>query len=187
HPLGHGGTVVELSGDPRCTTSGVLVVHHPNPGLQLLVSGLFGRPGVGGVVPGVERRTGDLYDLAQPLHLEGVTVVGNELEAAHQFVSPAKYFAANRKISRSVDNRDLSARSSRFSARSRASSCSGVSTPGAGSVAEARLRCLIATPAALHHAVRVASWMPSSAAIWVIVAPSVSRYSATASRLNSSG
>jgi hypothetical protein len=31
---------------------------------------------------------------AAALHLEGVSVVGDELEAAHQFVSPAKYLAA---------------------------------------------------------------------------------------------
>jgi hypothetical protein len=36
----------------------------------------------------------DLHDLTEPLHLEGVSVVGDELEAAHQFVSPAKYLAA---------------------------------------------------------------------------------------------
>jgi hypothetical protein len=34
--------------------------------------------------------------------IEGVPVVGNELEAAHQFVSPAKYLAADRRMSRSV-------------------------------------------------------------------------------------
>ncbi|OKH79084.1 hypothetical protein EB73_36415 [Mycobacterium sp. SWH-M3] len=74
-----------------------------------------------------------------------------------------------------------------FSARSRASSCSGVSAPATGSPAELGLRCRIGTPAALHQAESVTPLMPSSSAIWVIVAPSVSRYSATASRLNSSG
>jgi hypothetical protein len=34
--------------------------------------------------------------------LEGVLVVGDELEAVHQRVSPAKYLAARRRISRSV-------------------------------------------------------------------------------------
>ena len=52
-------------------------------------------------------------------------VVGDELEAAHQFVSPAKYFAADRRMSRSVDNRACVARNAVFSARSRASSCVG--------------------------------------------------------------
>ena len=59
-------------------------------------------------------------------------MVGDELEAAHQFVSPAKYLAADRRISRSVASLAFSARSALFSARSRASSCSGVSTPGTG-------------------------------------------------------
>ncbi len=56
---GHGGTVVELSGDPRCTTRGVLVVHHPNPGSPVRLCGeifrrrpqnvtLSGQPGLVG-------------------------------------------------------------------------------------------------------------------------------------------
>ena len=65
------------------------------------------------VEPGVERGPGDLDDLAQPLHLEGVPVVGDELEAAHQFVSPAKYLAAWRRMSRSVASLAFSATSSR--------------------------------------------------------------------------
>ncbi len=32
-------------------------------------------------------------DLTQPLHALGVLVILNKLEAVHQFVSPAKYFA----------------------------------------------------------------------------------------------
>jgi hypothetical protein len=59
-------------------------------------------PGVRRSAPGVERRTRDLDDLAQPLHIEGVPVIGDELEAAHQFVSLAKYLAADRRTSRSV-------------------------------------------------------------------------------------
>lgn len=39
--------------------------------------------------------------------------------SAHQFVSPVEYFAADPKMSLSVDNRDLSARKSRLPARSR--------------------------------------------------------------------
>ena len=54
------------------------------------------------VKPGVERGTRDLKDLAQPLHPVGVLVVSDEPEATHQFVSPAKYLAARRRISRSV-------------------------------------------------------------------------------------
>ncbi len=74
-----------------------------------------------GLLPGVERRTGDLDGGAQLLHLEGVLVVGNELEAAHQFVSPAKYFAADLKISRSVESLTFSTSSSLTLASSRTS------------------------------------------------------------------
>ena len=52
--------------------------------------------------PSVEGRALNLHELTQPLHLEGVLVVGDELEAAHQFVSPAKYLAADRRIRRSA-------------------------------------------------------------------------------------
>ena len=54
----------------------------------------------GGAQPGVERGSGNLQEFAQPLHLDGVPVVGDEL--AHQFVSPAKYSTAWRRVSRSV-------------------------------------------------------------------------------------
>ena len=114
-------------------------------------------------------------------------MVGDELQAAHQFVSPAKYMAADRRMSRSVLSRVVSARNWLTSARSLASSCCGVSALGPDTAAVVGLWCRIATPAALHHAESVASLTPSSAALWVIVAPSMSRYSATASRLNSSG
>ncbi len=92
---------------------------------QCLVSRFAGGAVIGTSKPGVERGTRDLNDRAQPLHRIGVEVVGAELEAAHQFVSPAKYLAADRRMSRSVDNRVLSARSCPTSARSRASSWSG--------------------------------------------------------------
>jgi hypothetical protein len=61
-----------------------------------------------------------VQDLAEPLHLVGVAMVANELEAAdHQFVSPAKYLAALRRISRSV----ASLRSLASSSATRASNC----------------------------------------------------------------
>jgi hypothetical protein len=63
-PLGIGGAVVELSGDPRRTVGVVLGVHRPDTRLQILVSGGFGGPGIGGGQPGVERPTRDLNDLA---------------------------------------------------------------------------------------------------------------------------
>lgn len=58
-------------------------------------------------------------------------MVCNELEAVHQFVSPAKYLATDRRMSRSVSSLVFSARRCATSARSLAASCSGVS-PGSG-------------------------------------------------------
>lgn len=61
-----------------------------------------------------------VQDLAEPLHLVGVPVVVDELEAApHQFVSPAKYLAALRRMSRS----EASFRSFASSSATLASSC----------------------------------------------------------------
>ena len=51
-------------------------------------------------------------------------MVGDELEAIHQRVSPAKYFAAFWRISRSVVSFVVSALSWAFSASSRATRCS---------------------------------------------------------------
>ena len=56
--------------------------------------------------------------------LEGGGVVGDELEATHQRVSPAKYLAARWRISRSVVNFVVSARRAAFSVSSRAIRCS---------------------------------------------------------------
>jgi hypothetical protein len=72
-----------------------MVVHGPDTGDKPLISGLAGGATVRVGQPGIERRTRDLDDRAQPHHLKGVQVVGNELEAAHQFISPAKYLAAD--------------------------------------------------------------------------------------------
>src|SRR5206468_5608122 len=71
-------------------------------------------------LPRVEGRALDFDELTQPLHLGGVLVVGDELEAAHQFVSPAKYLAAERRISRSVVSLAFSASSCATRACSRA-------------------------------------------------------------------
>ena len=86
--------VVELRGDPRRPQRTILGVDRADTLRQVGVRRLAGGAGGLGIQPGIERGTGDLDDLAQPLHLEGVPVVGNELETAHQIVSPAKYFAA---------------------------------------------------------------------------------------------
>src|SRR5699024_11463797 len=60
----------------------------------------------------------------QSLHRVGGGVVGDELEATHQRVSPAKYFAAFWRISRSVVSFVVSALSWAFSASRRATRCS---------------------------------------------------------------
>jgi hypothetical protein len=101
-PLIRRNTVVELGRDPRCPTGLVLLVDGPDPHREPGVGRgplLMGR---GGSLPGVVGGSLDLDELAQPLHLVGGGVVGDELEATHQFVSPAKYLAAARRISRSV-------------------------------------------------------------------------------------
>ena len=51
--------------------------------------------------------------LAQPLHAVACLVVGDELEAVHQRVSPAKYRAALRRMSRSSSSSRTRRRSSR--------------------------------------------------------------------------
>ncbi len=125
HPVLRRSAVVELGGHARGAVGAVTALLGVLDHLDLL-----GERGVrrgplcarrGGALPRVERRTGHLDALAQPLHLEGVSVVGDELEAAHQFVSPAKYFAADLRISRSVASFVVSASSSRTRASSRAS------------------------------------------------------------------
>src|SRR3954469_3382951 len=50
----------------------------PDPVRELPVGGGPRRPGRGGGIPGVEGGPVDLDDLTQPLHLEGVSVVGNQ-------------------------------------------------------------------------------------------------------------
>src|SRR4051794_38875382 len=114
-----GGAVVELGGHPRRPVGPVDGVHRPDPPGQLGVGGGPGGAHRGAGLPGVERGPGDLHGLAQPLHLEGVSVVGDELEAGHQRVSPAKYLAAARRMSRSLFSFRWSASSSATRVRSR--------------------------------------------------------------------
>lgn len=75
-------------------------VHSPDPGCECGVRGLSSGPVGGRRPPVAEAGAGDTEDGAQPLHAVAV-VVCDELEAVHQRVSPAKYFAALRRISRS--------------------------------------------------------------------------------------
>src|SRR6476469_1358598 len=89
-----------------------------------------GGPGRGGGQPGVERGPADVQDRAEPLHLEGVPVISDELEAVHQRVCPAKYLAAWRRMSRSVASRVFSGAMAATRARNAASPACG--EPGRG-------------------------------------------------------
>jgi hypothetical protein len=126
-----------------------------------------------------------------------VAVVGDELKAAHQFVSPAKYFAACRRISRSVASLVRSARSAATSASRRATFCSGVSGPAGGrgpllQPAPGRVVVVPSGAVTLPVPYRSTQWLkvprtiPRSAAIPRSVAPGVDSYKSTACRRNSS-
>ena len=81
-PLPASSAVVQFGGDPRRAQGVVLVVDPTDPFGQL---GVCERPLLSARLarqPGVERGPGDLHDLAQPLHLEGVPVISDELETA---------------------------------------------------------------------------------------------------------
>src|SRR5258708_12421780 len=80
--------------------------------------------------------------MTQPLHAEGAHVVGDELEAVHQRVSPAKYFAARRRMSRSCS-------SSRIR-RCRASFSTSNALLGVCGAAGRRPRGLLPPPARPH-------------------------------------
>src|SRR3954447_6710407 len=191
--------VVELGGRPRRPDGVVLGMDGPQPLGQLGVGCRASRPGRRSVLPRVDRRALDLDERTQPLHLEGVLVVGDELEAAHQFVSPAKYLAAWRRISRSVLSLVVSASSSLTRACSRTIACSGVSSralPVEGSGGCWGLSGLRVTlpPAAVFLPVpnRSSQWrsvprsIPRSLAMPRTVAPGVDSYKSTACRRNSS-
>jgi hypothetical protein len=78
HPPIRRNTVVELGGDPRCTTRVVVGVDGADPRREPGV-GLCPRSSSGGCLePGVVRRSLDLNERAKPLQLEAGTVVGNE-------------------------------------------------------------------------------------------------------------
>jgi hypothetical protein len=124
HPRRGRCAVVELGGDPRYPLGAVCLVDPADPVGQLRIRRHPGSACRGGAQPGVERGSGDLHEFAQPLHLEGVPVIGDEPETAHQFVSPAKYFAAWRRMSRSVSSLAFSVSNAATCARNRASSAS---------------------------------------------------------------
>src|SRR5690606_4064512 len=102
HALTGRRMVVELGGDPRRTLGAVDGMDGPDPLGQRRIVGCSGFSGRGCLEPGVVGRALDLDELTQSLHLEGGGVIGDELEATHQRVSPAKYLAARWRISHSV-------------------------------------------------------------------------------------
>src|SRR6476660_5476513 len=140
-----------------------------------------GGPGRGGGQPGVERGPADVQDRAEPLHLEGVPVISDELEAVHQRVSPAKYLAAWRRMSRSVASRVFSDSRAATRARNTASSACGepgrgraVPPPAAG--AGAPVGPVVGSgSSAATQAVRVPQVIPRSVAMPRRLAPGVDR------------
>jgi hypothetical protein len=128
------------------------------------------RPNIGTAQPPVETSAGHLQHQAQPLDAEGATMILDELEATHQLVSPAKYFAALRRISRSSSRSFTRARNCRFS-RSNTLACPA---PGRAACSASRTQT------------RNVSWLtPKSLATDAYVPPAVARYNATASARNS--
>ena len=192
-PLTGRRTVVELGGDPRRPAGLVLVVDGSDPFSQRRIGSSSFGPGGGPGLPGIERLARHLDELAQSLHRVGGGVVGDELEATHQRVSPAKYLAARWRISRSVVNFVVSTSSSCTLASSRATFCSGASsTASAGTLEVGDLDCsglevsvpsgavFLPVPYASSQWRSVPRTMPRSSAMPRTVAPGVDSYKSTA-------
>src|SRR5699024_11833560 len=96
------GTAVQLGRDARVPLGIVLGGDDADPLQQLRIVGGSLGPCRGPGLPGVVGGTLDLDELTQSLHRVGGGGVGDELEATHQRGSPAKYFAAFWRISRSA-------------------------------------------------------------------------------------
>src|SRR3954469_8292703 len=108
--------IAQLCGDARAAVGAVeLRVNRPDPPREFGIRLCAGRPHLRGGTPPVEPRAGNGKDTAQSLHAEGAGVVGDELEATHQLVSPAKYLAARRRMSRSSSSSRIRALSCLFS------------------------------------------------------------------------
>src|SRR5690606_16385639 len=191
-PLGPVRAVVQLRGDPRRAHRGVLLVDRPDSLREPRVGLGPGCPGRRGGLPCVERRTLDIEQLAQPLHLVGVLVVGDELEAGHQFVSPAQYLAADRRMSRSTLSLACSERSTAFSASSRLIRSSGdwsiipaPEVPGWGcGLSGLRVKLpsaavFLPVPCRSSQCRSVPRSMPRSSAMPRTVAPGVDSYKST--------
>src|SRR5699024_6483047 len=190
------GTVVELGRDPWDTLSVVLGVDDADPLQQLRIVGGSLGPCGGACLPGVVGGTLDVDELAQSLHRVGGVVVGDELEATHQRVSPAKYLAAFWRISRSVVSFVVSALNWAFSASWRATRCSrgslGSAVLGVGadrnglSVSVPSAAVFFPLPWVSSHCRSVPRTIPRSSAIPRSVAPGVDSYRSTACWRNSS-
>jgi len=173
--------VVQLGGDPRRAVGAVVPgPHRLDPHGQSSVRGFARRPCGRNRFPVVETRAGDPDELAQPLHAVARLVVGDELEAGHQRVSPAKYRAALRRMSRSSSNSRTRRRSAAFSSSTVPASCGP--PPSAGRPVSPRRWSSSRTQ--LRSVSRLT---PRSSAICAIVAPGRNRYNAAASALNSAG
>ena len=102
-----------------------------------------------------------------------------------QFVSPAKYFAAWRRMSRSWASLACSARNAAFSASNRAILAPGDSgRPCVGAAVAAP--AVVPEPNLSTHSFNAPRDTPRSAAIPLSVAPGVDSYKSTARRRNSS-
>src|SRR4051812_41351523 len=152
----------------------------PDLGDQRQVGGVAGRPRRCSGLPVVVTRPGELEDPAQPLHAVALLVVGDELEAVHQRVSPAKYRAAFRRMSRSSSNSRTRRRNAAFSS-STEPAAGGLATDADSAVTPLR------RSSARTQLRNVSRLTPRSSAICAIVAPGRDRYNATASALNSAG
>lgn len=148
--------VAEFGGDPgNAVGAARFVVHGSYPDGEVGVGRLPGGPVRGRPAPVVEAGAGDAQDRAQPLHAVAAVVVGDELEAVHQRVSPAKYSAALRRISRS------SSSSRTFWRRAAFSASSGVGGSAGASARRPRGRL---APAARTQFRKVSGLIPRSAA-----------------------
>src|SRR5699024_6427635 len=135
----------ELARDPPVSVRVVPFLEVvPNPLTQRIIGRLSSSSLLSRISPFVIARALDTQHSTHPLHLMGVPVVINELEADHQVVSAAKYFVAFRRIARSSASLSFSARSrlarstrSAFSTRRRASSSSADSGRSVGAVGTA--------------------------------------------------
>jgi hypothetical protein len=106
----------QLSDDPGDTVSaGRFPVDHTDPGHQTGIRGSTDRAIRCCGAPVVVAGPGNLEDLAQPLRAVTALMVGDELEAVHQCVSPAKYLAAFRRMSRSSSSSRTRLRKEAFS------------------------------------------------------------------------